>query len=261
MTDHSSTDPALAAYETTAPFYDALTAHHDYELWLGNLLPALRECGLVEGRLLDIACGTGKSFTPMIDRGWEVTAVDLSQAMLDHARRKTGERASLLCHDMRWLPRLGQFDLVWCLDDAINYLVDRDELRATFAAAADNLAVHGLYLFDVNTISMYRGFFAEEHEMPWPEGRLLWRGQTSHDFEPGQQAEASLEVRSAGGDAIAVAIHHQRHFPGAQLEAALQQAGLRLLEVFGHGFDAVLEQPVEETRHTKAVYIAKKEGR
>ncbi len=259
--DDYTADYACQTYEATAPFYDFLTAHHDYELWLNNLLPALRDQGLIVGHLLDIGCGTGKSFLPMIERGWRVTAVDQSQAMLTHARAKAAGQALLLRHDMRLLPRLGSFDLAWCLDDAINYLADEHELRATFAAAAANLADHGLYLFDVNTLAMYRGFFSEAHEMPWPQGLLSWRGKASPYFEPGGWAHAVLEARVASGDLIARTTHRQRHFPRAQIEAALGAAGLRVLAVFGHGYDAILEQPLDEGRHTKAVYIAKREGR
>ena len=34
---------------------------------------------------------------------------------------------------MRALPMLGQFDLVWCLDDAVNYLLSVDELTSCLA--------------------------------------------------------------------------------------------------------------------------------
>jgi len=41
---------AELTYEAIAPVYDLYTAHHDYELWLGNLLPELKRHGL-EGNL------------------------------------------------------------------------------------------------------------------------------------------------------------------------------------------------------------------
>jgi hypothetical protein len=52
-------------------------------------------------------------------------------------------------------------------------------------------------------------------------------------------------------------VHRQRHFPEAEVLEVLEAAGLRCLDVFGHGFDAVLKQPVDELTHTKAVYIAR----
>ena len=52
-------------------------------------------------------------------------------------------------------------------------------------------------------------------------------------------------------------MHRQRHFPEAEVLAALESAGLEALEVFGHGEDAVLEQPFEDEVHHKAVYLAR----
>src|SRR3954467_8513306 len=120
---------AEIAYEAIAPVYDEFTAHHDYGLWLGALLPEAERHGLRTGRLLDVACGTGKSFIPMLERGWQVTACDISAAMVELARAKVGDAVDLSVADMRELPELGRFDLVWCLDDAINYLLSGEELE------------------------------------------------------------------------------------------------------------------------------------
>ena len=82
-------DWAERTYEAMAPVYDDFTAHHDYEGWLADLLKALEQHGLQGKRLLDVGCGTGKSFMPMLPRGWEVTGCDISAAMLGLAREKT----------------------------------------------------------------------------------------------------------------------------------------------------------------------------
>ena len=48
------------------------------------------------------------------------------------------------------LPRFGEFDLVWALDDAINYLLSAEELERALTGMRANLAPTGLLLFDVN---------------------------------------------------------------------------------------------------------------
>lgn len=112
-------DPALLAYEAFAPIYNDFTHANDYESWLGRtLLPELRKHGLREGgRALDVGCGTGRAFRPLLDRGWQVHGCDLSPAMLEVAAREGGEEVTLQVADMRELPRLGEFDLVLSLND------------------------------------------------------------------------------------------------------------------------------------------------
>jgi SAM-dependent methyltransferase len=242
-----------------APVYDDFTAHHDYELWLGNLLPKLRRHGLSGQRLLDVGCGTGKSFLPMLERGWEVTACDISPSMLDLARAKAGGAARLSVQDMRELPVLGEFDLVWSLDDAVNYLLSGEELWGALGGMRANLAPGGLLMFDVNCLEAYRSFFAEEQEVVRGGRRLIWRGQGDGRAAPGSVGEARLEVESRDGvSPVETHVHRQRHFPEAEVLERLEQAGLECLDVYGHGFDAVPKQPVDELVHSKAVYIARR---
>src|ERR671937_3292070 len=80
--------PALEAYERLAPVYDLLTAGYDHPTWLGELELLARAHGLSGRRLLDLACGTGKSFLPMLARGYSVSACDISPAMVEIAREK-----------------------------------------------------------------------------------------------------------------------------------------------------------------------------
>lgn len=250
---------AKLAFEAFAPVYDDFTAHHDYELWLGNLLPKLEEQGLQGRRLLDVGCGTGKSFMPMLDRGWDVTACDIAHQMLEKARSKVGSAVKFSVADVRDLPVLGQFDLVWCLDDALNYLLSIEEFEQALACMARNLAPTGLLTFDLNTLSSYRHFFAEEDVIERDGKRLIWRGKTDPNAGPGCTSEATLEVEPlepAAGPPIPPVVHRGRHFPEDQVVASLASSGLRCLAVFGHGYDAVFQQPLDEDTHKKAVYIA-----
>jgi SAM-dependent methyltransferase len=250
---------AEQAYEAIAPVYDDFTAHHDYELWLGNLLPKARGHGLSGHRLLDVGCGTGKSFLPMLERGWEVTACDISPSMLELARAKAGGAARLSVADMRELPVFGEFDLVWSLDDAMNYLLSPEELGEALSGMRANLAPGGLLMFDVNTLQAYRTFFAEVQQVDRGDKRLVWRGQGSPDAPPGSISEAHFEVEAVDGGAdIETHVHRQRHFPEAEVRELLETAGLECLDVYGHGFDAIPKQPVEELVHSKVVYFARR---
>jgi SAM-dependent methyltransferase len=244
-----------------APVYDDFTAHHDYEGWLTDLLLILERNGLTGKRLLDVACGTGKSFEPMLPRGWQVAACDISAAMIELARRRAGGAVELSVADMLDLPRFGEFDLVWALDDAINYLLSAEELKRALIGMRDNLASSGLLLFDVNTLTAYRTFCAETTTIERGGRKLIWRGQVSPDVAPGSICESRLEVVPIDADVsveeVPAHTHRQRHFPEAEVLGALADAGLECLAVYGHGLDGIPKQPLDESVHTKAIYIAR----
>ncbi len=254
---------AEVAYEAIAPVYDEFTAHHNYDLWLGELMPKLEKHDLAGDRLLDVACGTGKRFIPMLERGWQVTACDISPAMVAIAREKAGNRAEVSVADMRELPVFGEFNLVCCLDDAVNYLLSREELEQALTGMRRNLAPGGLLMFDVNTLEAYRTFFAEEVVVEREGWRMTWKGLTSPEARPGTIAEAQFEAEpldATTGQAIPPELHRERHFPEAEVVAALEAAGLECLDVYGHHHDAIPKQPLDEVAHTKGVYIARAAG-
>jgi len=263
--NHREKPVAKDAYEAFAPVYDDFTANHNFELWLGNLWPVIERHRPRGRRLLDVGCGTGRSFLAMLDRGWKVTGCDISPRMLAIAREKAGGRgASLFEADMRDLPRIGQFDLVWCLDDALNYMVDHDELTGALAAMRINLAADGLLVFDVNTLKVFRTFFAEEIVIERNGVRLVWRGISGKDVPPGGFGEACFHAEVLGDNRKidhSAHLHRERHFDEPSVLSAMARAGLDCIDVYGHDDDAVPEQPLDEGRHTKAVYIGRASAR
>ncbi len=248
---------AEGTYEAMAPVYDQFTAHHDSEGWLADLVEAIERAGLAGRRLLDVGCGTGKSFLPLLVRGWEVTGCDISASMLELAREKTGDGVRLEVADMRELPVFGEFDLVWSLDDAVNYLLSVEELQRALAGMRANLAPTGLLAFDVNTLFLYRTAYAETDVVEREGHRLVWRGQGSAEAPPGSISESRLEIDPGEEGPRALSVHRQRHFPEAEVLAALAGAGLECVEIYGHGYDGIFKQPLDETTHTKAIYIAR----
>jgi SAM-dependent methyltransferase len=237
--------------------YDDFTGSLDYEGWLAEVLPRLERHGLAGRRLLDVGCGTGKSLIPMVQRGWEVVGCDISPAMLEIAQEKVGDIVRLEVADMRALPRLGDFDLVWSLNDSMNYLLAADELEAALKSMRKNLARDGLMVFDVNTILTYRTFFAERRVVEGDSQRLIWNGHADSDQAPGSICEATFEVeRSGGGGKDIRHTHRQRHFSEPEVLGLVKRAELECLDVFGQDETGALHQPLDESEHVKMLCIA-----
>lgn len=247
------------SYDTLAAAYDTLTADYDYERWLAAIDELSRRHGSGGRSVLDVACGTGKSFLPLLERGYAVTGADLSPQMLREAARKApGVALHLL--DMRDLSELGSFDLVTCLDDALNNLLTEDALVATLQGFRRNLAPDGVAVWDVNTLTAYRGAFRESHLVHGEGLFLAWEGRAT-TIDAGEAAEATIHIFSldAGGAwHRSASSHRQRHWPAARIAAAAAEAGLEIVVRLGQRPGVELDPECDEAQHTKALYVARR---
>jgi SAM-dependent methyltransferase len=249
-----------SAYDAFAPFYDAFTAASDYQTWAEETLALAARHGLTGDALLDLACGTGKSFEPFMRRGFRVTGCDASAAMLAEAAIKLPDAKLLRC-DIRELPVLGSFDLVTCFDDSLNYLSSDDELAAAFAGMARNMRAGGLAMFDLNSLLAYRSTFAVDSVSEHDGMVFAWRGLGDAGAEPGCGAEAQIDVFFARGDGAYERVltrHRQRHFERARVLELLAGAGLDCVAVHGVLGDVSLDDIADEERHLKVLYMARR---
>ncbi|MEA2333474.1 MAG: hypothetical protein QOH58_3612 [Thermoleophilaceae bacterium] len=251
--------PPAGGYEAFAPFYDAFTKASDYEAWTEHALKLGGRYGLRGTRLLDLACGTGKSFLPFRARGYEVTACDLSPAMLAQASRKAPD-ARLVEADIRALQPLGAFDLVTCFDDSLNHLLTEEDLSCALASIAAHLSPTGLALFDLNTLLAYRTTFALDNVSTDDGTVFLWRGESTADAPPGCHAAAQIDVfaRRENGLYERIATRHlQSHHPPHRVTGLMGRAGLDCLGVHGVLHDGSHVAHVDESAHLKVMYVAR----
>jgi SAM-dependent methyltransferase len=245
------------AYEALAIAYDALTADYPYGRWLSAIAALLSELGAEGRRLLDLACGTGKSFVPMLERGHAVTACDVSPAMASLAARKA-PTARVFVADMCTLGRCGAFDLVTCLDDALNYLLDEDELAGALQTARANLAPGGLAVWDVNALTMYRTSFATDLVIERDGFFIAWSGSAPPQVEPNAVVEATIDVFApqSAGWSRARGVHRQRHWPSGVVARIAHESGLRIVATRGQRRGALLDRFVDEGLHSKILFVA-----
>jgi SAM-dependent methyltransferase len=254
------TGNALAAYEAFAPFYDRFTADHGHESWMADVEALAREHGVPGNRLLDVGCGTGSSFMPMLRRGYRVTACDLSPSMVERARLKLGGLGQVVVADMRSLPWTERFHLATCVDDAMNYLLSLADVVAALRSIRDALLPGALVVFDVNSLATYRTAFAGEMTLECEGTSFRWVGEGDSAMEPGSVVAASVEVVEPDGSGTAVGRHVQRHHPIEEVELACGEAGLELLELRGQVPGGGLVPGADETSHSKVVCVARRPG-
>lgn len=120
MTDYRAA--SQRSFDRQADSYDTGSySHHARELYPVMLAQA---AGIPHKSVLDLGCGTGELLSQVLGR-WPETAcagLDLSERMLEVARRKLKGRAELVQGDAAALPfGDGRFDLVLCTDSFHHY--------------------------------------------------------------------------------------------------------------------------------------------
>ena len=163
---------------------------------------------------------------------------------------------------MRRLPVFGEFDLITCIDDAINHLLEPDEVYDALASMRANLAPGGLLIFDVNTLAAYRqvpDVVVEDDDL-----LLRWRGALAElDQRPAARprwSSTSSPTRATGCGVAQLSRQRHRHHPIDELCALVEEAGLEVAAVLGQRPGAVLDAELDEELHGKAVFVTRREG-
>jgi SAM-dependent methyltransferase len=100
-------------------------------------------------RILDLCCGTGQIARGMGDRGYQITGVDGSEAMLKFAR-ENAPGAEFIHADARSFRLPYKFHAVISAFDSLNHVMDLQELKGVFRNVRASLEEDGIFLFDLN---------------------------------------------------------------------------------------------------------------
>ena len=144
----------MNSYGDFSEFYDSFM-HRDinYEHIADYIENIFSEYGISPELVCDLACGTGNVTIPLAKRGSDMTAIDVSEDMLNVAREKSeGLDILYLNQDMTTLDLYGTMGAFICMIDGINYVLAPKSLLNMFTKMKrcfmDNDA---LFIFDIST--------------------------------------------------------------------------------------------------------------
>ncbi|MFH8989307.1 class I SAM-dependent methyltransferase [Streptomyces sp. NPDC017940] len=103
-------------------------------------------------RVLDLCCGPGVFTVPLARRGYDVTGVDLSPAMLDRARKRAadaGTRVTYVRADAREYEAPGAFDVVLNMFTSFGYFEDPADNARVLRTMHSCLAPGGTLVLDL----------------------------------------------------------------------------------------------------------------
>lgn len=223
-----------------ARYYDLIYAEKPYDDEAGFVDDRIRvQRGGKRGRLLDVACGTGRHCRAFAALGWEVAGVDRNGALLDRARAEAaaaGVTVDFVEQDMRELALADRFDAVTCLFDSIGYPLETDAIRQTLQAIRRHLPPDGVVAIEfLNALTLVR------HADPlrvrrWttPTGSTLVRvSETRLDY-PAQTMEVSytlLDLRGDGTYGEWEELQRNRFFGTEEMRLLLEATGFDVRQI------------------------------
>jgi ubiquinone/menaquinone biosynthesis C-methylase UbiE len=127
--------------------YDILYRNH-YKRHVSVFDRLIRQHKLSDNKLLDMCCGTGAHLNIYKQLGYDVTGVDLSEAMVDKAKKNV-ESATIVQGDMRLFLPEKKYDAITCHSFSILHNINIDDMTATFINFFNILQKNGVLVFDV----------------------------------------------------------------------------------------------------------------
>lgn len=151
-------------YYNYSKVYDLFTPSYD---WCYDFIEeAIRNYTDNPGSILEIACGTGNVIQHFADK-YEVSGLDLSASQLEQARKKL-PGVPLFHMSMADFSLGKKYDVILCMFDSINHLLEYEDWLNTFRCVRSHLNPGGIFVFDMNTIerldriAQSPGFFQQE---------------------------------------------------------------------------------------------------
>jgi SAM-dependent methyltransferase len=233
----------IVPYQHLSTIYDG--GWSDYSEYIHHLIREIeRESRRTFGAVCDAACGTGLLMQLLrndeVDR--EVLGYDRSPEMIALARERNGDDR-VLQGDLRDpIPTAGPFDLITCVYDSLNYLIEPEEVGAFLAAARKQISRDGLLLVDFNSRELYQRRRGQRR--PRLVGGVPFRETLFFDPGPPPRATTTFDFDDASET------HIQRPWDPEEVEELMAATGWKEIDAL----DVVDEETDEASG--KIVYLA-----
>lgn len=231
-------------YTQFADIYDTLMKDLDYESWADFYEKIFEKYGVSPGLVLDLGCGTGTLTSIMSRRGYDMTGVDSSCAMLGKAAEKNDGKTLYLNQSMTDFELYGTMGAIVSSLDCINYITDEDDLLTVFKLVKNYLDYDGVFIFDINSEFKLKNILGGNC-YTYDEGGIFYTWESFYDNESRLcDFELKFFIEENDGRYFRFDEYQtERAWGLAELSALMKKAGLSDIEFFA---DRKLSAPAED---------------
>lgn len=251
----------MDAYTGFAAVYDMFMDNIPYREWCAYVTGLLREYGIKDGLMLDLACGTGTLTRLLAEEGYDMIGIDMSEEMLEIAMEKSAAKDQsgilYLQQDMREFELYGTVRAIVSICDSMNYLMEYEDLVQVLRLANNYLDPGGVFIFDLNTEYKYREMLGEQTIAENREdGSFIWENYYDEE-EQVNEYDLTLFIREEDGRFRKYEeTHFQRAYGIGQVKQAIAEAGMELAAVY----DAFTKrEPGPESE--RVYFVAREKGK
>lgn len=220
-----------------AQYYDLFYRKKNYKKECAFLQSILRAYGPSALKtILDLGCGTGGHLVPLAQRGYQLTGVDHSQAMLNVAQKKireNGIKAQLLKAELSNFRLRKKFDFIISMFSVMDYLIRDVDFKAALACVRDHMKKSSLFVFDFWNAKAVEKLYSPEKRQIFRVGdKILERSSITKIFPARRICQVNYLCRLLERKQIKVTFqekHVVRYFFLEEMARLLKAAGFEVL--------------------------------
>ena len=134
------------SFKNYAKYYDFIYQDKDYGREF-NFIEEIFKTTKKPKSILEIGCGTGNYTKILLERGYKVTAIDISGEMLEIAREKCSTK--FLEGDIRTIKINDKFDCCLAMFAVMGYITKNRDIIKALINIRKHLKPNGVFIFDV----------------------------------------------------------------------------------------------------------------
>jgi SAM-dependent methyltransferase len=233
--------------------YLVVYKHRDIQGAMNEVQKMIRWLDLQpRAEIFDLCCGMGRHSLTLAEYGFKVTGMDLSEILLNEAKRLDSEgKVTWLRGDMRQIPLEQSFDAVVNLFTSFGYFTDEAENEKVLHEINRLLRINGKFIIDFLNpayveANLVPHSFRKEDELEIDESRSIEEGCV----------RKRIIIRQEGQDAERSYLEQVRLYGLDDFTRMLSSGGLEIDQVFGH-YDGT---PYDEQKSPRLIMVGTKRG-